>query len=193
MTREVSFRNRQRTRALNIPLLRRITRHVLESDLGVASCELGVHLVEPEEMERVNQQFLGHEGSTDVITFDYRSSVQGRAVLPRGPNRRKCITRQQAQAAAQQRRPTVLHGEIFISVADAVKQAREFRTAWQSEIIRYVVHGLLHLRGHDDLQPAARKVMKREENRLVRLIESQFAIKRLARTRNSKLKTRNSF
>jgi ssRNA-specific RNase YbeY (16S rRNA maturation enzyme) len=31
-----------------------------------------------------------------------------------------------------------------------------------------VVHGILHLCGHDDLEPAARRAMKREENRLVR-------------------------
>src|ERR1700704_3748815 len=71
MSRVLSFRNRQCTRAIAVPVLRRITRHVLESELGVADYEFGVHLVEPEEMARVNQQFLQHEGSTDVITFDH--------------------------------------------------------------------------------------------------------------------------
>ena len=50
------------------------------------------------------------------------------------------------------RRP--LHGEIFICVDEAVWQARKFRTSWQSEIVRYLVHGVLHLLGHDDSRPA---------------------------------------
>jgi len=156
--------NRQRTRALKLTSVRRVARYVLESELGLNDYELGIHFVSANEMARVNQKFLQHEGSTDVITFDY------------------------GDGAETQR----LHGEIFISVADAVKQALAFRTTWQSEVIRYVIHGLLHLRGFDDLQPAQRRAMKREENRLLRIVESRFALRELPRTRNSKLKTRNS-
>ena len=49
-----------------------------------------------------------------------------------------------------------------------MKQAGEFGTAWPEELARYVIHGLLHLHGYDDLEPAKRRVMKREENRLVK-------------------------
>ena len=49
---------------------------------------------------------------------------------------------------------STLHGELFICVDEAVFQAKQFGTSWQLEIVRYVVHGVLHLRGHDDLQPA---------------------------------------
>ena len=161
-TRILSFRNRQRTRALNTALLRRIIRQAVVNDFQVSDYELGLHLVEPCEMARINQQFLQHEGSTDVITFDHGSS------------------------AGQ------LHGEIFICIADAVKQAREFKTTWQSELVRYVIHGLLHLRGFDDLRPDKRREMKREENRLVRNIETTFPIRNLARPRGSQTKTRNS-
>ncbi|NBV24789.1 MAG: rRNA maturation RNase YbeY, partial [Proteobacteria bacterium] len=75
--------------------------------------------------------------------------------------------------------PDPLRGEAFISVADAVKQAREFRTSWQSEVVRYVVHALLHLRGYDDLVPAKRRVMKREENRIMRKLSSTFDFNQL--------------
>jgi len=74
-----------------------------------------------------------------------------------------------------------LHGELFICVDDAVAQAREFGTTWQSEIVRYLVHGVLHLRGHDDHDPAARRKMKREENRLLRGLDRRFDLSRLAR------------
>ena len=63
----------------------------------------------------------------------------------------------------------------------AVKQAKEFQSSWQSEVVRYVVHGVLHLLGYDDLQPALRRRMKREENRLVRRLAKRFALAQLAR------------
>jgi probable rRNA maturation factor len=139
----IAIRNRQRLRRINSARLRRIICAVLH-DLQIPSCDLCFHLVTATEMARINWQFLQHQGSTDVITFDFSDKPP---VKPgwRGP----------------------LHGEIFICIADAVKQAREFGATWQSELARYAIHGVLHLTGHDDLNPKARRVMKREENRLL--------------------------
>ncbi len=57
---------------------------------------------------------------------------------------------------------------------------KKFKTNWQSEIVRYIVHGILHLLGHDDLRVAARRKMKREENRLVRLLAKKFSLAQIA-------------
>jgi rRNA maturation RNase YbeY len=73
-----------------------------------------------------------------------------------------------------------LHGELFICVEDAVRQAREFGTNWQSELVRYAVHGVLHLLGYDDLKPDLRRTMKRAENRLVRGLEKSFLLAELS-------------
>jgi len=160
MTRILSIQNRQRVRPIDRPLLRRITRAILEEQLRVPGHELGLHLVDAAEMARLNQTFLQHEGSTDVITFDHsdspRTGPPGAATAP-GP----------------------IHGEIFISVPDALAQAREFGTTWPAELIRYVIHGILHLLGHDDLQPAARRTMKRAENRLLAAIIPEHPVEQL--------------
>ncbi|MBI3874527.1 MAG: rRNA maturation RNase YbeY [Verrucomicrobia bacterium] len=141
-------------RKVGTALLRRIARALLEQLLSLRAYELGIHLVGAKEMALVNETFLGHSGSTDVITFD------NSALAPTEPS-------------------PPLTGELFICLDDAVSQAREFRTAWQAEVVRYLVHGVLHLRGHDDLKPAARRKMKLEENRLLRLLARQFPLKRL--------------
>ena len=44
-----------------------------------------------------------------------------------------------------------IHGEMFICVDEAIVQAKKFKTNWQSEVVRYIIHGILHLLGHDDL------------------------------------------
>jgi rRNA maturation RNase YbeY len=154
-----TFRNRQRLRRVNAPLLKEIITAALE-ELGVApDSEICFHLVSAPEMARINWQFLQHEGSTDVITFDLsEQSTRTPRHIPRQ-----------------------LHGEIFICIADAIAQAKEFQTSWQSELVRYAVHGVLHLLGHDDLKPVARRKMKREENRLVQLLAKQFPLTRVGR------------
>jgi probable rRNA maturation factor len=186
MNCELSLRNRQRTRRINLRLLRRITRRLLTEGPCSGPFALGLHLVDATEMARLNESYLSHPGSTDVITFDYSVHVGQASRLPRQPQSR-------ARVSAQKRRPVpiparrnvsppLLYGEIFISLDDAVVQARKFRTTWHSELIRYLIHGILHLRGYDDRRPACRRQMKREENRLLREISLRFALSALERT-----------
>jgi rRNA maturation RNase YbeY len=66
-------------------------------------------------------------------------------------------------------------------VDDAIQQAKEFQTSWQAEVVRYAIHGVLHLLGYDDLKPHLRREMKREENRLVRRLEGKFSFAQLSR------------
>jgi probable rRNA maturation factor len=153
----LSVANRQRTKKNNPRLLKQIVSALL-TELAITQAELGITLVGAKEMARVNWQFLQHEGSTDVITFDHTE-------------KRK----------AESGKRKVLHGELFICVDDAVAQAKEFKTDWQSEVVRYVIHGVLHLLNHDDLQPTARRKMKREENRLMRRLAKRFSLAQLSR------------
>jgi probable rRNA maturation factor len=160
----VVLANRQRTRKINRCLLKQITATLL-ADLKVEAAELGVHLVAAPEMIRLNEKFLLHAGPTDVIAFDYSE-----------PGRPTPTPRPQTPDPGRQ-----LHGEIFICVDEAVLQARKFRASWQSEITRYLVHGVLHLLGHDDAHPAERRKMKRAEDRRLRELSRRFSLAHLAR------------
>jgi len=166
---ELTLRNRQRARCVNLPLLRRVARALLTGRLRLKNYELGVHLMAAPEMARLNERFLNHAGSTDVITFDYseKAAQASRLSSEETPNRPGAFA--------------ALCGEVFICLDDAVAQARRFRTTWQSELVRYLVHGVLHLRGYDDRQPKFRRAMKREEDRLVRELARLFPLSKLAR------------
>jgi probable rRNA maturation factor len=158
---------------VNLRLLKEIAQDLLTCDFPHRRVELGIHLVAAPEMIRLNEQFLSHAGSTDVITFDHADSA-GQASSP-------VRTNTVGPARGRQDAGPVLWGEIFICLDDAVAQARRFRTTWQSEVARYLIHGLLHLHGYDDRRPAARLKMKREENRLLREVSRRFTLGRLAR------------
>jgi probable rRNA maturation factor len=146
----VTITNRQRARKINSRRLKKIVGTLL-TELEIQEAELGINLVAAPEMALVNKTFLQHKGSTDVITFDYSDKTEG----------------------------TFLRGEIFVCMDEAFLQARKFGTNWQSEVVRYIVHGVLHLIGFDDLRAIARGKMKREENRLLRGLSRRFPLSKL--------------
>jgi len=147
---ELSLFNRQRKRKIDLRLLRRIVLDCLEALLKV-EFELGIKIVSSAEMARVNEQYLQHAGPTDVITFDYLN-------------------------AEEQKR---IHGDIYVCIEEAVIQAKRFGTSWQEELVRYVVHGMLHLLGYDDRTERLRQAMKRVEDQLVGELRMRFPLRRL--------------
>jgi probable rRNA maturation factor len=54
---------------------------------------------------------------------------------------------------------TFQHGEIVISADTAARQARIFHSDLMGELQLYLLHGLLHLAGFDDVEPSQRKRM----------------------------------
>jgi rRNA maturation RNase YbeY len=153
----LQFFNRQKTRRINLVFCRQVLRGLLDQELpgrkaGTAVGNvplrgaLGIHFIDAVAMAKLNETFLGHTGSTDVITFNYQEDPAADALC----------------------------GEIFISVDDAVACAPRFRTIWQLELVRYMVHGVLHLLGYDDHGTNERRVMKKLENRLLKQLSPHF-------------------
>ena len=157
----ITVRNLRRRWPVDTRLLRSIGEAALEA-LGFTNgaptprpaAQVAVFLVGARRMAFLNERFLGHAGPTDAITFDYAGPLPV---------------------------PQLLHGDIFICLEEARRQARAFGTTWQADVVRYLVHGLLHLSGHDDLEAGARRRMKRVEDRIVRRLVAGFAFKRLGR------------
>ena len=155
--------NRQKTRRLNLALLRSIIRWLATEwpagsadNSGVLGGRLCVQLINAAAMADLNQKFLDHAGSTDVITFDYRERTA----------------------------PDGWCGEIFLSVDDAVACGPKYGASWQVELTRYLVHGMLHLRGYDDTRLAARRKMKRAEGHLLKTLSRRFDLSKLDRLKD---------
>lgn len=153
----VVITNLQHAQKINLRLLTQIANAVLAM-LEIEPAEIGVCLIEATEMTRLNETFLQHAGSTDVIAFDYSDAGT------RSPDARAKV-----------------HGEIFVCLDEAVLQAPKFGSNWQSELVRYLIHGTLHLTGHDDRTTAARRKMKQQENRLLGMVARRFSLAQLSR------------
>ena len=61
------------------------------------------------------------------------------------------------------------HGEVFISLDTAQRQASENNEPFEREVSRYIVHALLHLAGWDDHDEDGRREMHRVQEDILRL------------------------
>jgi rRNA maturation RNase YbeY len=170
----LTLTNHQQVRPVDLRLLRRIMRRLLREAWPDGAFDLAVHVLAGPEMTRLNETFLRHKGLTDIITFDYSDRVGQASRLSPAP---LFGAPQSGRRAAC---PTLLHGELFVCIDEAVSQARRFHTIWQSELVRYVAHGLLHLLGYDDATSRARRRMKAAEDSLVRRLAREFSFRRLS-------------
>ncbi len=95
----------------------------------------------------LNKSSLGHDYYTDIITFDY---CQG----------------------------NIVSGDLFISLdtvcANSKTYRQKFSPAFVCELMRVMVHGLLHLSGEDDTTPYKQRKMRRAENLSLEKLLSDF-------------------
>lgn len=63
-------------------------------------------------------------------------------------------------------------GDLFISLDTVRSNAGELGVSYDSELLRVIVHGLLHLCGIDDKGPGEREIMEANENAALRIWES---------------------
>lgn len=112
---------------------------------------LEVHLADGREMARLNFRHLKHRGATDVLTFpldDPTTAAPGKRSRARG-----------------RYRPVA--GVVIVCPTVAEREARARELAPTDELLRYILHGVLHLLGEDDKTPAARRRMHAIQERLL--------------------------
>lgn len=114
--------------------LERAIRTTLEREGVEESPSLSFVLVGDEEMARLNEAYLAHEGTTDVLTFPYEDG------------------------GVEEEMGSYL-GDIIVCYDQAARQGAEEGHSAQHELELLAVHGTLHLLGYEDGTPADRRVM----------------------------------
>lgn len=129
--------------------LRTIGKCILRA-LGLKRAEASFVFVRDPAIRVLNQKYFKRRGVTDVIAF---SQQEGHRMS--GPG-------------------SLLLGDVVISADRARWQAPRFGHSFRKELVLYMVHGVLHLLGHDDERPRARAIMKKEEERILGRIRRSF-------------------
>ena len=127
-------------------LLARRARLALRA-LEQARAELSLALVGDAAMAELNLHHRGKRGPTDVLSF---SLLEGAHSEYRG----------------------ALLGDVVIDVEQAARQARRARRPLDDELAKLVIHGVLHLLGHDHEEAAGARRMRVEERRLWQVVRA---------------------
>jgi probable rRNA maturation factor len=106
--------------------------------LGLPRAELSLALVSDDAIAALNEAHRGKRGPTDVLSY---SLVEGRHAAHRAE----------------------LLGDVVIAPAVAARQAREAGHSLNDELLRLLIHGVLHLLGHDHQIARDAKRMRAKE------------------------------
>ena len=87
----------------------------------------------------INKKYLNHVSLTDVVTFDFT------------PNKNN------------------LEGDIYISIDRVKENAKKYKETFKKELLRVVIHGLLHLIGFLDKTKEEKNTMTLKENEYLSL------------------------
>jgi probable rRNA maturation factor len=137
---KVSIASPQEAVPIDRRFMREVVRAVLEGE-RIGEAEISLAFVDNPTIHQLNRRYLQHDEPTDVLSFPLSE-----------PGSRK------------------LAGELVIGTEVALTQAQQRGHDVQAELALYVIHGLLHLCGHDDHdEQDAAKMRQRERHYLQQL------------------------
>ncbi len=120
------------------PVFERAAREILRGR-GIHDYSLSIAFTDDEEIARINRESLGREGPTDVIAFDL----------------------------SEEGLPLDRVGDVYISLDTARANSERFKVSQGEELLRLVVHGVLHVLGYSDGSPSERKEMEALQEEIV--------------------------
>ena len=107
--------------------------------------------VNSRRMKLLNTLYRGIKKDTDVLSFPLMDKQPQRLHIINGPH---------------------ILGDIVISVPKALAQAKEFKVSFYDELLRLLIHGILHLIGYDhEINAYQKKKMERKERELFNAIK----------------------
>lgn len=126
-----------RARSLAVPVRALVT--LVLKRLGRRTGEVAVVLSDDALTRRLNREWRRMDHATDVITFAYDEHEADADTRP-------------------------INGDLVVSMDRVRVQAKRWRVTEAAELARLVIHGALHLCGHDHMKAAERRVMRAFED-----------------------------
>ena len=124
---------------IDVAALRELALALLAAQGVAGPCALGIAFVDEGRMRALNAEHRAVDAVTDVLAFP----LDGRDELPPGLERQL--------------------GDVVVCFEQAARQAREVGIETLAEVRTLVVHGLLHLLGHDHESDAGEMRLLQDE------------------------------
>ncbi len=139
----IYYRNDVRRSGVDGRALKAVARKLLHA-VDEDGSSLSLMLVDDAAIRELNREHRGKDKATDVLSFP----IDGASSTRESPG------------------PEHLLGDVVISLDTARRQAADYDASLQRELYRLLIHGVLHVLGHDHEEPMERRIMRSEERRL---------------------------
>lgn len=136
----VEIHNLQTCMDVDLGLVERVVIETLGD--GARIDDFSVSIVDDAMIHRINKEHLDHDYPTDVIAFNYGEEGDEAGIS----------------------------GEVIVSAETAIRIASKQTHEPVAELILYVVHGVLHIKGYNDKTPEEASDMWQEQNRIMKLL-----------------------
>ena len=123
--------------------------------------EMTVVFVDEDHMAELNSRYMGKEGPTDVLAFPIDAVEaepnNGPGAVSRGPDR----------PDTELSDLPLLLGDVIVCPAVARRQFASHAGTFEDEMALLLVHGVLHITGHDHMEPDQRDTMQKREREIL--------------------------
>ena len=145
---KIEITNHQRIKRINLKLLKSYIKKIFAL-LNIPSKRVSFLFCDNTFIKKLNKKYFRKLIPTDVIAFPLSDNLD----------------------------PGYL-GEVVVSVQKAVETSVNFNHNWQTELILYLIHGVLHLVGYDDETKKGSKLMdKKQQVILAAILPKNLKIK----------------
>lgn len=138
---KVHVENNQKDLQIFLPGVESLANSVVTFE-GYQYDEVGIHFVSSQEISALHQEYFNDPSTTDCISFPIDNSSQTETYRPLG--------------------------DVFVCPEVAIAYAAKHKIDPYQELTLYVVHGLLHLMGYDDMEKGDKISMRAAERRQMR-------------------------
>jgi len=188
MRYEIDISNRQQAMAVAVDDIKQAVQRALEIE-GLAAAVLSISIVDDATIHAINREHLQHDYPTDVISFQLEfghSDFDEEDADPEdtsndmtAPGEVDGLDDSEMLDASDSASTepdaenllradgSFIEGEIIASAETALRMASAGDWSAQQELTLYVIHGLLHICGYDDLTPDERQTMRVREQVLL--------------------------
>jgi probable rRNA maturation factor len=150
----------QATTAVDVDRWVELARQVLVAEGVRGEAELSLLFIDETAMADLNKQFMDAEGPTDVLAFPIDDPV----TAGRWPDAGTSGPDREEDDDADL---PLLLGDVVVCPAVAERQAPDHAGTYDDEVALLVVHGVLHVLGHDHAEPDETAVMQARERELL--------------------------
>ena len=122
--------------------------------------EVAIDFVSEKEIKRLNNEFREIDRVTDVLSFPSFQLSVGEVL----------DTDDEMVLMFKQDNGFIHFGDMALCLKQTKRQAKEFGVSVESEIKKLVIHSMLHLMGYDHIEDSDYEIMKKEEERLDKIV-----------------------